>query len=361
MANDSEQRRDDSDGHLDRPDLTKATKAKLIEYAHALEDAGEEIGKQAEAYRQEALAAHAARRPREKLVQQEDGTVRRYLDHAPKTVALCGMGPSVADLFNKVLTQEASPDFADEIWAINMAANLIWHDVVFWMDDLHDQETFKPGLFTLLRRRGKPVITSKAYPDVIPLSYDYPIDEVSKISQPVLGKPYLNNGVAQAIAYAMHIGVKKLKLFGCDFTYPNREYAESGRACTEAWVTMASLSGMEVELSHGTSLVDSIKDGGVYGYKEQPVVKLQDGDTFQYVTPEEAEKFKKEGPSTPPGFPMPPINTDSYNPEDSSGQGQANGKLHGQFPGVGSTRPDTTGANADSGHASNVATPPPAR
>jgi len=358
MANPTEQRGGDRDVNL--PDLSKATKAQLIEYARALEEGGQAMALEADKWRKRYEDLNIATQPKCKTVMTESGE-KRYLDHAPKTVALCGMGPSVADLFNQRLTQEASPDFADEIWAINMASNLIEHDIVFWMDDLYDQETFKPGLFTLLRRRGKPVITSKAYPDILPHSYDYPLDEVSKISSPVLGKPYLNNGVAQAIGYAMHIGVKTLKLFGCDFTYPNREYAESGRACTESWLTMASLSGMEVVLSHGTSLVDSIKDGGVYGYKDQPVVKLQDGETFRYVTPEEAAKFKAEGPSTPPGFPAPPITAGSYTPEDSSGQGKPNGQLHGDFSRVGNPRTDAPGADPDSPNSTDDTPAPPAR
>jgi len=202
----------------------------------------------------------------------------KYLDHSPKTVWLVGMGPSCYDIFAPLLTQEATPDLYDEIWAINMAANVFHHDVVFWMDDLEAQEQFKPGLISMLRRRGKPVITSKAYPEILPKSYDYPLSECVVPSMMLIGKPYMTNSVAQAIAYAIHKGVKTLKMYGCDFTYPDRNYAESGRGCTEAWMALASASGMEIVLPDKTSLFDAVSVGdGIYGYAEQPVVELPNG------------------------------------------------------------------------------------
>ena len=110
------------------------------------------------------------------------GHTPRFLSHRPSTVALVGMGPSIKDLMAERLTQEAAPDFADEIWTINMTSMFLLHDVVIWMDDLHDQERFKPGLIAELRRRPKPLITAKSYPDILSQSYDYPLDEVVRLS-----------------------------------------------------------------------------------------------------------------------------------------------------------------------------------
>lgn len=219
----------------------------------------------------------------------------RYLDHNPKVVALVGMGPSIVDIFNETLTQECSPNWVDEVWAINMVANTVEHDLVFWMDDFKEQQNFKPGLFELLRRRGKPVITSVAHTDIVPNSYDYPVSEVSQFSIPYFGKPYLTNGVAMGIAYAMWKEVKVLKIYGCDFTYPNRNFAEEGRACTEAWITLASTKGMEVQLSPATSLFDVAKDTGIYGYAQQPLIEGPDGVTFRYE--KQAGKYKPEDSS----------------------------------------------------------------
>lgn len=208
---------------------------------------------------------------------------KSYLKHNPKVVALVGMGPSIVDILSETLTQECSPQWCDEVWAINMVSNAIQHDVVFWLDDLEQQQNFKPGLFDLLRRRGKPVITSVARRDIVPMSYDYPLDEVAAISVPFFGKPYLTNGVAMAIAYAMWKGVETLKIYGCDFTYPNRNFAEEGRACVEAWIALASTKGMNVALSPSTSLFDTVADHGIYGYAQQPEIILPDGVKFKYT------------------------------------------------------------------------------
>jgi hypothetical protein len=205
-----------------------------------------------------------------------------YLPHRPKTVALICMGPSILDYFGATLTQELTLKFADEVWALNMAANTIEHDVCFWMDDLNQQNNFRSGLIDLLRKRGKPVVTCTRYPTLVPTSYDYPISDIGAMAIPVWGKPYLNNGVAMAVAYAIWLGVKVLKVYGADFSYPNRDFAESGRACVECWVTLASMKGMEVQLCPNTSLMDNVKDHGIYGYAEQPTIHI-DGQSFKYI------------------------------------------------------------------------------
>lgn len=227
--------------------------------------------------------------------------MKRYLDHNPETVALIGMGPSITDVFPETLTQEFMPDWADEIWAINMVSNIFRSDVVFWMDDLHQQETFKPGLLSSLRRRNVPVITSKAYPEIVPESYDFPLDEVATISMPVFGKPYMNNGVAQAIGYAIWKGVKSMKIYGADFSYPNRDYAESGRACVEAWITLACAKNlMEIKLCPNTSLFDAVEDKGIYGYAEEPIITLPDGSQWQHQSGKKPQVYRPEDSSGHP-------------------------------------------------------------
>lgn len=225
---------------------------------------------------------------------------RVYLDHKPEKVALVCMGPSATDWMTKTLTQEFDPDHVDEVWTINMATMCFRTDIVFWMDDLVLQEKFKPRLFVALRRWGLPVITPIRYPHVLEHSFDYPIQEVSNIGIPVFGKPYLNNGVAQAIGYAMWKGVKRLEIYGADFSYPNRDYAESGRACVESWTTLAAVRGMEIALSSNTSLMDMVKDQGIYGYVDQPTILMPDGRTFRYIKRNELGKYMPEDSSGAP-------------------------------------------------------------
>lgn len=250
-----------------------------------------------------------------------------FLNHSPKVVALVGMGPSIVDIFNETLTQECSTQWCDEVWAINMVSNIVEHDMVIWMDDLEQQQNFKPGLFDLLRRRGKPVLTSIARRDIVPTSYDYPLDEVAAISIPIFGKPYLGNGVAMGIAYALYKGVEVLKIYGCDFTYPNRNFAEEGRACTEAWITLASMRGMRIHLCPSTSLFDTTGDKGIYGYAKQPEITLPDSTKFKYV-----ERAPGQG---------------SYVATDSSGA--TNGKLSTLLPRVAGQRDEPHAEQRGSG------------
>lgn len=238
------------------------------------------------------------------------GETKTYLNHQPRRVVVLGMGPSIVDILEDGLTQELTGAWADEVWAINMSANIMWHDVCFWMDDLKVQQQFKPGLLDLLKRRNKPVITSKAYPEICD-SYDYPVSEVANIGIPIFGKPYLHNSVSQVIGYGLWKGVKEMRIYGADFTYPNREFAEAGRANVEAWITLAVIRGMRIELTKRTSLLDAVSDTrGIYGYAEQPAVYLPNGDIFKYHhATEVAEMEAKE--NADPG----------YVPEDSGGVG----------------------------------------
>jgi hypothetical protein len=261
-----------------------------------------------------------------------EGHTPRYWPHNPETVALVGMGPSIKDLMSERLTQEAAPDFADEIWTINMTSMFLHHDLTIWMDDLYDQESFKPGLMAELRRMGKPVITAKSYPDIVPTSYDFPLDEAVRMSMHYFGKPYLNSGVAQGVAYAILKKVKTLKLYGCDFTYPDRGYAESGRACAEAWLTIANTMGMELKVAPSTSLFDACDDKIVYGYKGPLKIHLGGDNYYEYVTPTEAQKRQEP----------------DYVPEDSSGrpvtEDTSNAELSRTVPGT-----QSNGADADGG------------
>ena len=349
---------------------------------------------------------------------------KTYLQHQPSSVAILGMGPSLMDFFDETLTQEYRPEFADEIWAVNMASNAAAHDVVFWMDDLEHQAALTPhslvptlnfrmklaelaaavpclvgsakeaqtlpdqisdeewrkyrdgvdqffnigpgldapyravlavreaieadfrqrtpdksrnlsGLIRALAKRGKPVITSIRRPDLVPNSFDYPISEVAKIGIPYFGRPYLNNGIAMALAYAIWKEVKIVKIYGADFSYPNRDYAESGRACVEAWLTLGLHRGMDIRLPKRTSLMDTIKDGGVYGYDEQPAVVMPGNLVYRYQRQGTATigQYVQEARQIEPG--APPLHDPAefeaaqqafraaqqdYRPEDSSGQ-----------------------------------------
>lgn len=152
-------------------------------------------------------------------------------------------------------------------------------------------------LFEALRRWGMPVITSIRRPEIVPNSFDFPIVEVGNIGIPVFGKPYLNNGVAMAIGYALWKGVKKMEIYGADFSYPNRDFAESGRACVESWITLAATRDMEIKIAKQSSLMDVVKDSGIYGYSEQPDIPMPNGQVFRYVKRSEVGRYIPEDSS----------------------------------------------------------------
>jgi hypothetical protein len=68
---------------------------------------------------------------------------------------------------------------------------------------------------------------------------------------------YFNSTAAYAIAYAVWLGVRKISIFGMDFTYANSHQAEQGRACVEYWLGIASARGIKVSVAKSSSLLDA--------------------------------------------------------------------------------------------------------
>lgn len=332
---------------------------------------------------------------------------RLYPDHAPKTVCLIGMGPSIQDYLGETLTQELKPEHHDEVWGINMVGNCVRCDLIFWTDDLEQQKNYQPhkliptvnvknfvrengqtiadicgeevgrwmqgilgmpeevagevyndvvedmktlvnkgsliklphemmlrlgqaygadgqagkpdpsrdltGLLQMLDRHKTPVMSAIRYPEIIENSFDYPIDEIAQLSYDIFRKPYLNNGVAMAIAYAMWKGVKTLRIYGCDFTYPNRDFAESGRACVESWLTAAVLKDINIGVAPHSSVFDMVGEGAIYGYKTQPTLTMSDGTVFRYDPNRHNGRFGGQF-----------LTQSFYQPEDSSGRKASN-------------------------------------
>jgi len=79
---------------------------------------------------------------------------------------------------------------------------------------------------------------------------------------------YFNSTAAYAVALAIAIGVKRITLFGFDFTYPNAHHAEQGRACVEFLLGIAKARGIEIGLPDSTSLMDgcTTREARFYGY-----------------------------------------------------------------------------------------------
>ena len=189
----------------------------------------------------------------------------------PNHVVILGLGPSLEAYVDIVKRLGSRHRFANEVWAINALGDVLQCDRVFHMDDVRIQEiraAAKPesniaAMLTWLKRHPGPVYTSRPHPDY-PGLVAFPLEEVIRSC----GIAYFNNTAAYAVAYAVHLGVKEISLFGCDYTYPNAHDAEKGRACLEFHLGIAKARGIEIGLSDRTSLMDSIApiDERMYGY-----------------------------------------------------------------------------------------------
>lgn len=186
-------------------------------------------------------------------------------------VCILGLGPSLESYVDLVKRLGARKKLADETWGINAVGDIIQCDRIFHMDDVAIQEIrakARPlsniaAMLPWLKAHPGPIYTSVVRPGY-PGMVAYPLQDVLNN----LGYGYLNNTAAHAVAYAIHIGVTKISLFGCDFTYPNSHDAEKGRGCVEYWLGYARARGVEIFLPANTSLMDSCEqeDTKIYGY-----------------------------------------------------------------------------------------------
>jgi len=211
----------------------------------------------------------------------------------PQHVALLGLGPS-CDAFTGLAKRAGGRHaFCDEVWCINALGDVIACDRVFHMDDVRIQEiraAARPQsniarMLEWLRTHPGPVYTSRGHPDY-PGLVEFPLAEV------IARYPfaYFNSTAAYAVAFALYLGVKKLSVFGFDFTYQNAHHAERGRACVEWWLGFAAAHGMSISLPHQTSLMDRCNPEAerLYGYDTLTVDIKRDGpETTVTYTPKD--------------------------------------------------------------------------
>lgn len=186
-------------------------------------------------------------------------------------VAILGLGPSVRQYLELTKRLGGRRAFCDETWGINALGDVFACDRIFHMDDVRIQQiraAANPGsniarMLDWLKFTSTPVITSRAHADY-PALQEFPLAEV--LTEFPFG--YFNSTAAYAVAYALHLGVKKITCFGMDFTYPDVHDAEKGRACVEFWLGMAAERGIEISVPKTTSLLDAMSPQAerFYGY-----------------------------------------------------------------------------------------------
>lgn len=176
-------------------------------------------------------------------------------------VAILGLGPSVNQYLGLAKRLGGRSAFSDQVWTINALGDVFHGDIVFHMDDVRiqriraeaDPKSNIASMLAWLRKYPGRVITSRKHPD-FPCLEEFPLAKV--LSAYPCG--YFNSTAAYAMAYAVHVGAKKITAFGMDFTYPDSHDAEKGRACVEFWLGIAHAKGIEISMPKSTSLMDAM-------------------------------------------------------------------------------------------------------
>jgi len=189
----------------------------------------------------------------------------------PEHVLILGLGPSLETYVDIAKRLGGRHAFADEVWGINAVAGILQCDRVFHMDDVRVQEVRAAArpesniakMLEWLRVHPGPIYTSRAHP-AYPGLVEFPLQDVINSC----GWAYMNSTAAYAVAYAVHIGVKQISLFGVDFTYQDSHKAEKGRGCVEFHLGIAAARGIKIGFPDTTSLMDACApiEERLYGY-----------------------------------------------------------------------------------------------
>jgi hypothetical protein len=190
----------------------------------------------------------------------------------PRSVAILGLGVSLRTFVHAAKGLGARRRIAEEIWGINALGDLFQCDRVFHQDDVRIQEIRAAedpssniaAMLTWLRSHPGPIYTSQTHPDY-PGLVEYPLADVLNSCA---GQRYMNSTAACAIAFAIHLGVRKIMCFGMDFTLPNSHHAEQGRACVEFWLGFARARGIDIAVPKDSTLLDACEpaERRIYGY-----------------------------------------------------------------------------------------------
>lgn len=190
----------------------------------------------------------------------------------PTRVAILGLGPSLRSYTRNIGHLGSRKKLADETWGINAVLDMIQCDRGFHMDDVRIQELRAEAdpngniaaMLPWLRTHPGPIYTSRPHPDY-PGLVAYPLADVLNACD---GQRYFNSTAAYAVAFAIHLGVREIQLYGFDFTYPNSHKAEKGRACVEFWLGFARARGIDLQFPADTIMLDACEPGRArfYGY-----------------------------------------------------------------------------------------------
>ncbi|MGE0722813.1 MAG: hypothetical protein AB7O45_00485 [Alphaproteobacteria bacterium] len=213
---------------------------------------------------------------------------------APAHVAIVALGASSLE-YVKAAEGYGGRHCFDEVWTVNSFGGVLQADRVFHMDDVRVQEARAAAdptgkiarMLEWMRTAPGPIYTSRPHPDY-PGLVAYPLEAVINAA----GADYFNGTPPYALALAIAIGVRRLSLYGFDYSYPNQHDAEQGRGCAEYWIGRAEARGIEVEVAASSTLLDAYLKGApgrprYYGYDtvDVRVARRSDGGVTVEQTP----------------------------------------------------------------------------
>lgn len=229
----------------------------------------------------------------------------------PETVNIVACGPSIRSYHSAHFNYDPVIPPAAETWGVNKGLRTqLGHNrnVGFIMDDLVGEAMKSERYRQDVDNLPFPIITStiddrvkKAFPTRFSygnrgLTHEYPVNQVidrvgvalalarGASAETILDDPahisvtgqiagyYLHNSIPFMLAYAWFIGVKKVHLFGCDYTYPGMEAREDDRANTEYWCGFLRSQGLEIWVTQDTTLLNQCKQPYIYGYGARPPI-----------------------------------------------------------------------------------------
>jgi len=218
----------------------------------------------------------------------------------PEFVAVVACGPTQTEWHRAHISYHRSFNPPPEVWTLNKALRTVRADLGFVMDDMCGEgrraETYRHDLNTC----GTPIITSILDDEVrgmYPAAqlHEYPLSDVLWYAATVLCMAqggeitparlvqrrqavcYQHNSLPYILAYALYIGVRKLMLFGVDYTHPSNpsDVREDDRANAEYWIGILIACGVEIIVPESTTLLNTCYKKPMYGYgARQPLVNV---------------------------------------------------------------------------------------
>lgn len=218
---------------------------------------------------------------------------------APRSVAIIALGPTSQQWHSACWSYQKQAGEYDEVWTLNKGLRTQRCHVGFVLDDLVTESRKSEEYARDLSALDTHIITTSVdaqVREVFPSASltEYPINEIlwwvgirhliargvraadlQSLSAEVasVGRQvgyYLHNSIPMILAYAGWLGVRRIGLFGADYTYPGSPAREDDRANAEYWVGMLRAWGVELAVSSDTTLLNQRQQPKIYGYARPP-------------------------------------------------------------------------------------------